>query len=281
MGQLNGAGWVNTLPVVAMVKTENCDYRPVIVVQTPASPTIKSMAKTVLKGLGDPNYSKGTEIEMTERIIILLEKQKVRMLIIDELQNMIDRNSEILNDKVANWLKGLTNIEEYKVSIVIVGLERTKIIFNNEQLRGRFREAVPMTAFDWNDNNQRKNLKGFLKAVEKKLKLQEGLSLYTNEMSFRFYCASSGLVRYIMKIITEARRLAEKREDSVIEMGDFARAYSTVVCGNSEIAVNPFLEETTDGLQAALAVVVPSPPIRRRRKKSAETLDSKTKESDL
>ena len=236
--------------------------------ETPASPTIKSMASIVLKGLGDPIYSKGTHVQLTERISVLMKEQNVRMLIFDEFQNLIDRDSEKLSDKAANWLKELINDEDYKVSIVIVGLERTKKLFENDQLRSRFWNPVRMREFNWNDEKQRLDLKRFLQTVGKKIKIQEGLSISSNEMVYRFYCASGGLVRYIMNIIAVAQELAAKKDVAVIEMKDFAKAYSMVVCGNSEIAVNPFFEESTDRLQAALAVVAPSPPPQRKRSKA-------------
>jgi len=197
-----------------------------------------------------------------------MKEQNVRMLIFDEFQNLIDRDSEKLSDKAANWLKELINDEDYKVSIVIVGLERTKKLFENDQLRSRFWNPVRMREFNWNDEKQRLDLKRFLQTVGKKIKIQEGLSISSNEMVYRFYCASGGLVRYIMNIIAVAQELAAKKDVAVIEMKDFAKAYSMVVCGNSEIAVNPFFEESTDRLQAALAVVAPSPPPQRKRSKA-------------
>jgi Cdc6-like AAA superfamily ATPase len=238
-------------------ETETCRNNPVVLVETPSNPTVKSLASAVLKELGDQLYAKGTEVQMTSRIVDLLEETKVRVLLFDEMQNLIDRESDRLNNNTAEWLKGLIN--KVSVSIVVVGLERTQKLFNNDQLRRRFRNPVRMKAFNWHDPKDRKILRGFLGAMQTRYKFEDGISLTSPDLAYRFFCATNGLVAYIVAILEEAQEIASENYEPVIRMRDLAEAYVTTVCCNDSIGVNPFEINEMDRLEAAREVVMPTP----------------------
>lgn len=168
------------------IKHETEWERPVVVVETPSNPTPRSFASEVLRQQGDPLYYQGSEVQMTARIVAFAEKQKTRLFIFDEMQVLIDRDSAHLNFKVAEWIKRLINQLKI-IPVVIVGLEQVSQLFlTNEQVRRRFRSPYFMPSFDWHDAAKKKVLKGFLKAVEKNLKLEKGLQLSSSDMAFRF-----------------------------------------------------------------------------------------------
>lgn len=238
----------------------------VIVIETPSNPTVKSMASEVLQAIGDPMFFRGTEVQMTDRIVKLLKKLGTRLLIFDELQNLIDKESDKLSFKAADWLKRLINIS--KIPTVIVGLERAEELFLvNEQLRRRFTESYVIEVFDWKNMNTRKMLKGFLKALQQKYRFEENLQIYNNEMAFRFYCASGGLVGYLMAIVREAERLAIGTLSNAIGLEHLAQAYRNAVCGNRLVGVNPFASKDLELLEAALSVVKGAKPIKRKDKR--------------
>ena len=232
--------------------------RPVLVVETPSNPTLKAMASAVLQALGDPLYSRGTEVQMTDKIIIQLKAQGVRLIIIDEMQNLIDRDSLVLNLKTADWLKGLIN--RARVPTVIVGLEQTAQLFlANEQLRRRFRSAYHMESFDWHDPQKCELLLSFLKSLQDQVQFEDGLIIYKPAMAYRFFCATNGLVSYIVDIVREAKELASESHLPVITIKHLADAYVNVVCGNNGLmGVNPFSHENENQLASALSVVAPS-----------------------
>lgn len=230
--------------------------RPVVVVEVPSNPTPRTMASEVLKQQGDPLYHQGTEVQMTARIVAFAKEQKTRLFIFDEMQVLIDRESAKLNYKVAEWLKRLIN--QARKPIVVVGLDKTEQLFlANEQLRRRFRAPFFMSSLDWHNLKRRKVLKGFLKAIGEKLDLEEGLKLSSGDMVFRFYCATNGLVGYIMDLIREAHDLASECHDPVIQKSHLAKAYVNVVCGNHLVGVNPFTD-AEENIGHALVVVEPS-----------------------
>lgn len=243
---------------------ESSKEKPIIVIETPSNPTVKTLASEILKTIGDPLYFKGTEVQMTDRIIKYLINLKTRLIVFDELQNLIDRESDKLCFKAADWLKRLINMA--KIPTAIVGLERTEELFLvNEQLRRRFTESFIFSPFDWNDEDSRRLLKGFLKAVQTKYKFDNGFAIFSNEMAYRFYCASGGLVGYMMAIVREADRLVVEKEQSVIYMEHLAKAYNNSVCGNRLAGVNPFADGL-DKIAAALNVVENTKKIKRKDK---------------
>lgn len=236
--------------------------KSVVVIETPSNPTVKSMASEVLSAIGDPMYYRGTEVQMTARIIEYLKALETRLLIFDELQNLIDRESDKLSFKAADWLKRLVN--KSKIPVVIVGLERTRELFLvNEQLRRRFTESYTMHPFHWAVPEAKLALLGFLGAVQTQYNFDPQLKLTTADIAYRMYCATGGLVGYIMAIINEAKKLAC---GSAITMQHLAEAYASTVNGNTLVGINPFIRSDSEQLEAALAVVEESKPIRRRSK---------------
>lgn len=237
----------------------------VLKIETPANPTIKSMASEALLSLKDPFYFRGTEVNMTNRILKLLTMRNTQLLVFDELQNLIDKESDKLSYKAAEWVKRLWN--RAKLPTIFAGLDRAMEIFLiNNQLRRRFMQPYFFKAFDWKQENSRKYLKGFLKGIQDKYCFEDGLKVYNSEMAFRFYCATGGLVGYIMTIILEAERLSIEANLPFIKLEHIAQAYGLAVCGNHLIGINPFLSEDLDRIETALKVVEESNPIKRKDK---------------
>ena len=105
---------------------------PVLKVTTPSNPTVKGLAEVLLRQLGDPLPGKGTETNMTTRLVTLLQATKVRMVIVDEFQHFYDKQSNKVMHHVADWLKNV--IDESKVSLIVGGLPSCQIVINqNEQ----------------------------------------------------------------------------------------------------------------------------------------------------
>lgn len=241
----------------------------VLVIETPSNPTVKAMASEVLKSIGDPMYFRGTEVQMTDRIVHFLKNLGTQLLIFDEFHNLIDKESDKLSFKASDWIKRLLN--KAKKPIAIVGLDRAEEIFLvNEQLRRRFTESYFIKPFDWNKPETRKLLMGFLKAVQQKYCFEGGLEIYCSEMAYRFYCASGGLVGYMIAIVREADRLAKKMHSPNITMDHLTKAYISAVCCNGLVGINPF-SGNLDQIESALKVVEGAKPIKRKDKMKSKS----------
>lgn len=215
---------------------------PVVVVESPSYPTIKAFASEILLSLNDPLYHMGTEVLMVNRIKKLFYEKKTQLLIIEEMQNLIDQELDKLLFKTTDFLKRLINIT--KKPIVIMGLPQTIMLLQcNRQLKRRFTECYTIKPFDIVTAESRGYLASFLKTLQNKFQFQEGLQIYTKEMTTRFYYASGGVVGYIIDILYEALRLALKSNSGLISRSHLAQAYNIIVCGNNLIGINPFVAE--------------------------------------
>jgi hypothetical protein len=223
-------------------------------VETPSNPTLRALASEVLISIGDPMYYRGSEALMTNRIINLFEEMGTQLLIFDELHGLIDKKTEKLCFDAADWIKRLIN--KAKMPTVFVGLERIRKIFIlNEQLRRRFKNPYVVEPFDWKKDNTRLMLKGFLMKVQQKYSFEKGLQIDSHEMAYRFYCATGGLVGYLMEIIRESRRYAKLAHSQVIGLEHLAQAYRSAVCGNNLVGVNPLSCEELNKIHVALKVI--------------------------
>ncbi len=95
--------------------------RPVLQVTIPSPATISNLATALLYALGDPRSERGTIGGKTQRVVSNMNECGVELLILDEIQHFVDRDSQMVLMNVSNWLKTL--IKETKVACILVGLQ--------------------------------------------------------------------------------------------------------------------------------------------------------------
>jgi hypothetical protein len=146
------------------------------------------------------------------------------MIMLDEFQHFYDKQSHKVMHHVSDWLKLLS--DESNKSMVVSGLPSCQAVINqNEQLSGRFLSPIYMPRFAWDDDTLREQFISILEAF------QEGLPKFSmpdfgeDEMAFRFYCASGGLIGYVAKILRQAVWNATDCKTKVITLEDLAEAY--------------------------------------------------------
>ncbi len=215
---------------------------PIVYLHAPSKPRVKSLAETILECLGDPKPSAGTETNMTLRIHKLMRAAGTRMLIIDEFQHFQDKGTKKIMWDVTDWLKIL--VERTRVALVVSGLPGSMAVINtNEQLRGRFHSPIELRRFDWRDSHSRAMfiavMDSFCDSMKQHFQLPE---FGTDEMAFRFYCASGGLIGYVTRLLRQVVWNAVDKGDSIIVMKDFERANQTVIWSSAEVQdiTNPF-----------------------------------------
>jgi len=103
----------------------------------PVPATVKGLATTLLFNLGDPIAEKGTILSQTLRLEKLIKHCKVELIILDEFQHIIDRDSHKILQTISDWLKNLLN--STNVPMVLIGMPGSDIILDaNAQLKRRF-----------------------------------------------------------------------------------------------------------------------------------------------
>lgn len=235
------------------LRTAEGMHVPVFSVRTPAKPTVKGLAERMLHTLGDPKFGKGTEQVKTYRLQHLLSECQTRMVVVDEFQHFVDKGSSKIAYHVADWLKMI--VGESKVAIVVSGLPNCiDVLRANEQLAGRFMAPVVMPRFKWNVADHRAEFAGILAAFHEQIALHFDLpDLSSDEMAFRFHCASGGLMGYITKILRTAVWMAldENRRSISLEDFEIALKKSVEMGFQSAESIAPFsrdfsINPTTD-----------------------------------
>ena len=175
-----------------------------------------------------------------ERLIVLLKKVGTTMIIIDEFQHFYDKASHKIQHHVADWLKTL--VDRARIALVVAGLPSCmSVISQNEQLSGRFTGAIRMPRFDWQKEDERGQFASILEAFQEMLPEYQFPDLASDEMAFRFYCATGGLVGYIAKILRQAIWDALFNNRTVVDLSHLAEAYDEAVWQRSSFdSINPF-----------------------------------------
>lgn len=225
---------------------------PVLRSSIPTPASIKSIASWLLKDLGDPLPNKGTTGQITMRLCGLIGKCGVELIILDEFQHMIDRDTENVLTSSADWLKQLLN--ETKVPMVLMGMPwAVRILESNEQLKRRFAAKIGLNPFGWASREEQMEFISFLIVLEKALPMPKASNLYSGDMPFRLFCASRGIICNIKKLVSRAAEKAFERGMDSITMELLALVYDDKLAFDSTMSVNPFRVD-------AASLLAPEPP---------------------
>lgn len=153
---------------------------PVLMVQTPPSPTVGRLYSVILAALGVPGglHSRSASPEGT--VLRLLRRVGCRMLVLDELHNLLA--APILRQReLLNLLRYLGN--ELRIPLVCLGTrEAYLVIRSDDQLENRFE---PFFLLPWEDGPELGRLLASFEAV---LPLREP-SAWARLRCARTYCA--------------------------------------------------------------------------------------------
>lgn len=249
---------------------------PILRVKTPSKPTVKSLAELMLRALNDPKAHTGSENAKTARLHTLMVQSGVMMVMIDEFQHFYDKGSHKVMHHVADWLKIL--VDDARVALVVAGLPTCRaVIDQNEQLAGRFLSPVFMPRFDWQDTDQREEFVAILGAFEESIGTAFDLPCFTgDEMAFRFYCGTGGLIGYLSKFLRQAVWNAIDSKIKSIDLSALLHAHAQSVWAKDGPTGLPspfdrrFTTAVTDDLLARVRTIgTPSDEIRTPRNRAA------------
>lgn len=214
---------------------------PVLYTEIPVSATMKDMASALLGALGDPLADKGTLNSKTLRLERLMSECKVELMILDEFQHFIDRESEKVLRSVSDWLKNLIN--RTKTPIVLVGMpESIRVLTSNDQLARRFSAQEKLTPFRW-DGRYKEEFCKFLEFVAERLPYPTDPPIYSPEVAQRLFWATEGRAGLVMKIL-RAACIATFTEVTVtpktVTLPHLAKAYEDKLGAIDPYEANPF-----------------------------------------
>jgi SpoVK/Ycf46/Vps4 family AAA+-type ATPase len=176
------------------------DTAPVLIVQTPIKASIKLFFNACLDALGAPERPTEAIEKKQQQVMYLLKKVGVKLLIIDEIQNvLVGRNTQF--GEILNFLKYLGN--ELQIPIVAVGVKTAlQVIHSDPQLANRF-EPFPLRRWKYNDE-----LCSLLDAFERILPLRKTSGLANPVFTQRVVAMSEGVLGEIATLVTRCGEMA-------------------------------------------------------------------------
>lgn len=217
---------------------------PVLTVDTPAIPTVKNVAESILLTLGDPLANKGTIANKTVRILSYLDACGVQLIIFDELQHFIDQGKKNTPYQVSDWLKNL--VDNANIPTVLMGLERSEQILRvNEQLRRRFNQRICLKAFNLKDKLEYQTFSGIVVKLRDLHGYPMDFNIKSSEALERLHYATNGIIDYIVKIMLGAFEVAFREGQTTITQESFYKAFLQVIWHDAPDELNPFHQKFT------------------------------------
>lgn len=197
-------------PKVIKVDEEDKLVIPVVYMQAPPIPDEKRFYNKLLDSLNVP-YSVNDKIERKEKQAInVLEYVETKMLIIDEIHNILAGNMA-KQRSFLNVIKYLAN--ELQIVIVAVGVKESLNAMNTDsQIANRF---VPMFLPKWNYNEDYLRL---LASFERLLPLRQPSNLISENLSIKILDLSEGTIGEITTVLTLAAIEAIKNGKEFIDI---------------------------------------------------------------
>ena len=221
------------------VVRDNGTIIPVLLSSVPSPATIKSMGSWLLRDMGDPMPDRGTTGSITKRLCDLIKECEVELIILDEFQDLIDKDTEKVLSNSADWLKHILN--DTGVPMVLMGMPKsTDILSANSQLKRRFRTKIVLKAFKYGTKDGQEEFEKFLIMLEKGLLFPKPSKLYSGEMPFRLFCATRGIIFNVKNLISKAAEMGYEMGSENITMDLLALAYEEELADDALGYANPF-----------------------------------------
>lgn len=217
------------------------DVVPLLYAAVPALATISSVTEALLRELGDPLPTKGTNSAKTDRVITLIEGCDVAMIILDEAQHVNDRGQSPTIYKVGDWIKNLA--DSSRRPIVLSGLPRVQGLINtNEQLRRRFGSELTLDRLILDDSESMAEFAGLASSLIDALPVKCSLDLTREEVLERLYYATDGRVGYMASLFHRALLLTYLADARCIDQGVLELAFTQQIWAGGIGKLNPFNE---------------------------------------
>ena len=212
---------------------------PILLVETPSIPSIKTLAEALLIALGDPLADRGTASTKRSRAMTLIRNCKVEMVIFDEFQHFLDHGRNNSLQSVADWLKLFVN--EAKIPCLLMGLPRCEAILRvNEQLRRRFSTRLELPPFSIETAAGELEFRTVLNEIDKLLPTQRPSNFAEPLLARRMHFACNGLIGHVRKLIIGAFEIMTAENRSHIDLQTLEKAFIEQIWRDGMQSLNPF-----------------------------------------
>lgn len=201
--------------------------RPVVCVNLSTNVTVKGFYQDVLIAFGDPNFSRGTQHQLEQRVYHYLNECGVELLIIDEVHHLIHSETKKVRWDVAELFKNMLNAKA--CSIVLSGIEKARcLLIEDTQLARRACPPIRLDALRPEIAEERNFFAAFLGKFDEEL-VRLGITESRNgflegQLPGAFMQVSGGVIGTAAKIIQYALESSLRRGATSIELCDLVRA---------------------------------------------------------
>lgn len=216
-------------------------HRPILYVEAPEGCTLKSLAQTMLLGLGTDWGGTATQVQLTHRVVTGLRNQRVGMVTIDELQHVTDNHNKKYIQEVADWIKSLANA--CVCPLTLSGQDHVaNLVRIDPQLDRRMGGGIiGLRAFDFGKEDERREYRVIINEAEKCIKLPTPCGLGKVDCAKRIHHFSGGLLGHTIKLLRLAYQLALIADAPCITYGVLADAVDMCRSPEDQVnLVNPF-----------------------------------------
>lgn len=190
----------------------DCAALPLITVECPAGPDIPALFDAILDKVMIPFKRSHTLAQKRQLIDRHLSQLGTRMLIIDEISNILMGTSN-KRGFFMNTLKGLNNT--LKLNIVGVGVvSALRAISTDDQMRARFR---PLNLARWRLDEEYASL---LASLELTLPFKSCPGLTNPDVGMKIFDMSNGILGYIVELVRQSAISALKKNRQKVTADD-------------------------------------------------------------
>lgn len=221
------------------IKHEDFTEVPVLYTGVPSKSSIDNLASAMLLALGSPFWNRGKTKELTHQLITLLKACKVKMIILDEVNHLVDKGGIKTHHLIADWLKELS--DSVHIPFVFAGIPRAnRLLEANDQLRSRFREVVSMDPFNIGTDQALAEFREVLKSFEKLIPSTLEVSVSNVPMASRMCFATGGRLRDIRRLMVRVVELTCEEGAGAATLATFSAAFRQVIYVDAPDNRNPF-----------------------------------------
>lgn len=212
---------------------------PVLYVVVQPGCTIKRLARSMLLEMGSKFWNKGDEEELRNQLVCLMSACKVRMVILDEVNHLVDRGRAQTHHNIADWIKGLA--DTVRVPFVLAGIPRAKRLLDaNDQLRSRFREQIEIKRFSVGGDKALSQFRGALNAFSRLLGGLPTVCLTDDTVARSIHFATDGRLRDIRRLLVRTVKIAYNQQKPSITKSTLLQAFRQVIFKEATETRNPF-----------------------------------------
>lgn len=190
------------------VMEEDSEKISVVSVQMPSEPSVKRFYTALLAAIGAPIRPRQNVEELERRALSLLRQVQVKILVIDELHNMM-AGTDSSQREFLNLLRFLGN--ELRIPLIGVGTKDAYMaIRSDDQLENRFK---PMVLPRWQEG---KELESLLASFVTIFPLRRSSAIATPNMARYILTKTEGTIGEIKQFLTSAAIAAiDSGEESI------------------------------------------------------------------